>query len=362
MAVLFRRQIVVQVAGLTITEPRINLEVEREIDETQATGRIDVYNLAPQHEQRIYEREGPVVVSAGYPETLATIFEGQAQKITRAREKLAFITRIKVGDQVRKAGRIGGIFTRSYEGAVPIRQIATDIAESMGLPLGPLDNIPAGATFDNFYWSGASASSAMTVLLRRVDCRWFESDGVIRINKTGTVQSDAPPITVSPSTGLVGTPVATDEGAEVTLFLNPAVVLGCKMTIEDTLTLAGDYKVVSMRHTADNWEGNFQTFCELRPLDDVAPGPQVSEFVYPGSGSRTTAAPPQAPAEAEPTPEAGRPNRKPWCQTVYPQSELRIRGSGFSLHGKPRITTAARYWTTAWNGGTSRAASTALPR
>ena len=245
---------------------RITVELDRHIDRTQDRGRVSIYNLSREHEKRIYERGGPITVSAGYPQTLAIIFDGEVQRVIRAREQLAKITHIKIGDQVRHKSRLGGVYNGSFAGPEPTRRIATDIIESLGLIVGPLDNIPEGATFDNFYWTGP-ADSALDALLRPVKCTWFEADGVIRINRVGMVQPDAPMIMLSPENGLIDSPIPTDEGAEVRMFLNPAVVMGAVIDLTSS-DLSGRWKVVrGTRITADNWSsGRFETFCDLREI------------------------------------------------------------------------------------------------
>ena len=57
---LFHRIIRVQVAGLSLTEPRIAVSVDFPADKTQATGTVNVYNLAPANAEQIYERENPL--------------------------------------------------------------------------------------------------------------------------------------------------------------------------------------------------------------------------------------------------------------------------------------------------------------
>ena len=266
MSILYDRQIEVTAAGLTISELRIAVSLDRQIDRTQDTGEVDIYNLNDQNEQRIWERGGPIRIVAGYPQTSAIIFDGEMQRVIRTREGLAKITKIKLGDQVRQRDRLGGTFSGSFAGPESVRRIALDIIGlGLGLPVGPLNNIPADATYTDFYWGGQPAASALDILLDTVDCTWFEADGVVRINKVGELQSDAPLITVSPETGLVGTPAATDEGAECRMFLNPAVQLGSLLTIENA-NLAGNWKVVGLQHRADNWDGDFVTFCDLRPV------------------------------------------------------------------------------------------------
>ena len=256
MALLYDRQIIVDVAELTITDPRINFEIERQADETQTTGHVNVYNLSPEHEQRIIDRGEQITIQAGYPETLAQVFDGQVERVTRAREHLAKITRIKLGDMVRSAKRakgLSGVTSRSYDGPVTVRQIVRDLAMDLGLPIGPLDAIPEDATETDWVWSGPTGS-ALRVVLKGVKCTWYEQDGVLRVNRVGMTQSDAPTIAVSPENGLIDAPIRTDEGAEARMFLNPAVVIGSRIELKSVL-ISGSWKVIGLRHAGDNWTG-----------------------------------------------------------------------------------------------------------
>ena len=248
-----------------VSELRISFEIERDIDETQAKGQVNIYNLSPENEEAIDSRGTGIRVEAGYPETKAIVFEGQIQRIIRHRENHARITRIKIGDEVRQKERLGGVYVGSVAGAVPVRQIVRDIASAIGLELGPLDAIPADATYTDFWWA-ERADLGLARLLRSVDCYWFESDGLIRIDREGVLQFDAPFIEVSPNTGLVRSPIHTDEGAEAVVLLNPAIQLGCQVNIK-SLTVNGKWKVISMRHKADNWQGRFTTHIDLREIE-----------------------------------------------------------------------------------------------
>ena len=146
------------------------------------------------------------------------------------------------------------------------REIAVDIiSEGLGLLAGPLTNIPEAATFRNFHWPGGPAVGALESLLRPLGLTWFEQDGVVRVNAPGRLQSDAPAIVKTPETGLIETARPTDEGAECRMFLDARVVLGSRLAVES----GGDrseWKVVGIEHSGDNWDGGFETFCDLRAL------------------------------------------------------------------------------------------------
>ena len=277
---LYRRTIRTKVAGLEIEKPRQTLTLDRTSDRTQDRGSLDIWNLSEANESRIIDRGGEITIEAGYPETMAVVFEGRVSEVIRRRERLARITRINLGDNVRGDARGGtnAVFNRTYESIESVRRIVTDIVEAMGLEPGPLDAIPADAMFPSvFTWPGHSAAGALDAALKGLDVEWAETDGVIRFYKTGVAvaeggvkgaqaQSDAPMIMVSPETGLIESPVVTDEGAEIRMLLNPAVVIGCTIELESE-ALSGSWTVSELRHSGDSWTGQFETFADLREVE-----------------------------------------------------------------------------------------------
>ena len=273
MTLLYRRHIAITVAGLTVTDLRLTFKIERQIDESQNRGIAIIYNLAPENEERVYERAEEITIEAGYPETQALVFEGFVERVQRVRDALARQTRCTLVDRMRKGDggdALGGWTSLTLRGPEPVRTIAGLIAADIGIPLGPLDAIPADATYTDWVYSGPGGA-ALTTLLASVPAVWFEDDGLIRINRprppseSGEPQSDAPHVTVSPDTGLLDRPIETAEGAEAIMLLNPRIVIGSRLTLQST-SLSGDYKVVSVRHEGDNWHSqSFRTWVDLRP-------------------------------------------------------------------------------------------------
>ena len=93
---LYGRRVRVTVAGLVATQSlRIGFSVERQADATQTTGRVSIYNLAPSRANQIYTRAEAITIEAGYPDTIATIFDGQVQRVRQPRQGLAHITFIE---------------------------------------------------------------------------------------------------------------------------------------------------------------------------------------------------------------------------------------------------------------------------
>ena len=273
MTLLYDRRIRVEVAGLVVEDLRLAVDVSKSIDESQQRGRCVFYNLSPAHEELIYKRADSIVLHAGYPETIAQIFKGFVARVQRVRQHLSRQTIVTFGDSMRKGGEtsqvLSGWTSQTLSGSSFLRDIVRLIVRDIGLDVGPLHVIPADATWKNWVFSG-KASAALSIVGRRVGATWFEDDGVIRFNRDvltgGAVQADAPTVRLSPTTGLINRARVTDEGAECVSLLNPACVLGGRLELESE-TLKGVWKIVGLRHTADNWTaGKFQTFLDLRPL------------------------------------------------------------------------------------------------
>lgn len=261
----------VQAAGLTISGLRIAARIRRTVDTSSDSGEVKIWNLAPETERLLNDRGETVVVEGGYRGNVGTLFEGQAQQVIPDREfrqGVARITTIRLGDFTRavrpnRAQRLGGITARSYSGPVPVRSVARHLAEDLGLPLGPLDAIGAEATVTNWSWSGRSADG-LRLLLRTVECGWYEDAGLIRVRRIGEgTQPDLGTLLIAPSTGMVGAPARTDEGVRVTTLLNPAVELSLPIRVVSEI-VSGDFRVVAFEHRADNRAAKHQTVIEAR--------------------------------------------------------------------------------------------------
>ena len=266
VATLFRRVVRCEVADRTFDRLKIAFLIERESDETPPAGRIEIFNLAVATEDEVLERGREISLEAGYPETVAEIFRGRVEKVSRLRSGTSRITAIDVTSEAQAPDRLGGVTSHSFGGEVPIRQIVTDMAGDLGLGITGLENIPGDATASNWVWS-LSTAAGLTVILNRVECTWYEDDGEIRVNKIGKASAGAGDLEVDAFSGLIGVPTFTDEGASITTLLNPLVRVGTQVTVRSK-TVDGVWKVASMAHVGDNWTGPFQTRMSLRSLED----------------------------------------------------------------------------------------------
>lgn len=257
----WRRHVSVEVAGLTITEPKIEGNVRRKVGGEPPAGSLLVYNLAPNTQQRIKERNQAINVVAGYSDFQASIFSGLTQKVERDRDDLAGLTRITLTGVAQQEAKPTAAI--SYENE-SLHLIIADYVDKIGLRLASLNAIP-NPIIENWY-SVESAEAGLTRLLRSQGLSWYEENGVARVNRPSQLQTGAGTIMLSPQTGLVERPSETDAGARARSLLLPQVQLGTQIQLQSS-TLSGNWKVVTLEHRFANWlPGDFFTDMELRPL------------------------------------------------------------------------------------------------
>lgn len=273
MSLIWKRGIECSVAGLTISEPRMSISISRDGANSPARCAARIFNIAPEKETRIGERQGQLVVKAGYGDTLAQVFAGPITRVSRERnnDATARVVVVRAGSEdidPNKPG--GGTVSRGYDGPRSVKAIIRDIASDMGLRTGPLDAIPDMEI--SWSYSGQASAALSDILARIPGATSYIADGELRITVSGESDSDSNRIHLSPRTGLLGVPTVTDEGnedrslgAQCRAFLDPRIKMGTVIDL-DSDALSGQYKVVSMQVSLDNWDGPFEQWLDLSPV------------------------------------------------------------------------------------------------
>ena len=257
----WRRYVSVSVAGLVITEPKIEFSLRRKVSGEPPSGSLLIHNLAPNTQQRIEERGEEILVEAGYSNFHASIFTGATQKVERDRINLSGITRITITGKSQML--VHPPTTTGSWVQASLHAIIAQYVADLGLNLGSLDSIPDEII--DHYEAGPSGAG-LTRLLESRGFSWYEENGFARFNRPAAMQTGAGTITLNPQSGLIGRPTRTDAGGRCRALLLPQVQLGTQIQLE-SLSLSGNWKVVGLEHKGTNWPpGDFFTDMELREL------------------------------------------------------------------------------------------------
>lgn len=280
MARIYNRTIRVLIGGeIEIENLVMSFEIKKEATGTPNDGNLTIFNLNESTETKIRRANQSIQIEAGYGTNVGTIFFGDIRRVERDRVGLNRLTKIALGGHVQTL--IEAIFNKSYSGQTPVRLIVRDALLTFGLLSGNLNVIPENAVVEDFAWS-AKTADCLDRLLLPLDIRWFESDGIIKLSKVGTVVDGNEAVVLNERTGMIGTPSATDKGIKIVSTLNPAIDIGTLLQVESGSILAGAsgdsasqralevngiYKTFQLVHRGDNWDGEFVSEMQAAPLN-----------------------------------------------------------------------------------------------
>ena len=135
----------------------------------------------------------------------ARVERAAAEAAEAAEEAAAEATREAEPVAQEAEDRLVGVSNRVYPGVGSVRRTATDLIADMGLEPGPLDAIPAGATFEEFHWAGYPSVRGLRALLNGSEpslahLEWHEADGVMRFRTAEKVATLPAPLPPEPTT------------------------------------------------------------------------------------------------------------------------------------------------------------------
>jgi hypothetical protein len=242
--------------GIQLGDLRCVFEVHRGDTMTPNSCDVKVYNLSDATANLIYGPEftqlrlqvGYGVPSAsGQPPALQSIFQGSIRQVRLGREdqKNSYVA-ITAAD-CDEAYNFSALALTLAAGATPkdavqalIAQMATRVASTpTGGTSGQKLTTGYQATLtSNGYSRGRTLYGLCRDEMRDIaganDCKWFIQDGAHElVPNTGYVP--APPVLITPATGLIGVPEQTQNGLEVTVLMNPAIKIGRTIKLDSAI-------------------------------------------------------------------------------------------------------------------------------
>ena len=272
---LFRRVVEVSVGGVEISLLRIDFDIRRRTSGEQPGGEIVIHNLSDEYLYELSQTGLAVVLTAGYDESAGEIFRGLTAKAEHCRSA--------EGSNARSlklyVGGMTGATKQVTLTAVNMtsREYARRICSQVGLKVdvGGLPNVDLRSPTH----AGVPARRALNDICEKVSVKvgrrisWHDDDGVVRFSSRGAAAPAASRLTISPTTGLVGSPEQTDDdGLRVHTLLNHEVQIGSTITLTGLGRTPAErqerqmLRVMELRHHGTNWSGQFRTTLELRQI------------------------------------------------------------------------------------------------
>jgi len=258
MSQQYLRQISLVVAnaagqGLELGALRVVFEVRRGDTQTPNTCTVRVYNVSPNTSNALRYRGASeftqLVLKVAYQDQpLAQIFYGSIKQVRQGREdqKNSYIA-ITAADGDSVYNFVPLSFTlaagNTPQNAVTnLIGVAAAAAATYGSPTGG----PGGQPLTQGYMPTLNPNRSirgkvfygdwkdeMRSLADTQDCTWSIQDGKLQfVLKTGYIP--APPVLITPSTGLIGVPEQTQNGLSLRVLLNPNIKIGQTIKLDST--------------------------------------------------------------------------------------------------------------------------------
>jgi len=276
----FNRQISVELlstfGSMLFTDLRMTVTSERSDSSDANTSEIIIYNLAQNTVEKLVDSNWSAIVKSGYKDEglLSVICSGDVSEVSAVQSGANTLTTLKLAD----GGKILESFRKGFsfaKGSSALAAIKT-IAAAAGLPLESSAQL-AGLQ-DTPFSAGFTTAGSLWVSLDRICDRigaaWSIQNGELRLS------SPVKPVPggfvlLSASTGLIGSPEkiklnvkvpkAKDKqvaGWIVRTLLQPTILPGDGIVVTSKELKSVPLIVKSIKHSADNWQGDFMSTIE----------------------------------------------------------------------------------------------------
>jgi hypothetical protein len=253
--------------GLDVSELRITFNIEKSMSETPNYSEISVYNLSAQTENALVQTGQRVVLEAGYDgPQYGLIFDGDVVQPYRDKEgnttyKLTLIS--QDGDQFYNDGFVDA----SYRAGQTPRDIAGLVASTAR---HPLELASVSENLENKRLARGKvvfglARDYLHQIARTEQAAFYVNDGKVNIVKAADLPQGRI-ISLSPSSGLIGTPEQTEDGVKAKCLLNPLLNLNSFVHIDNSyvrqikakrgsqpkqMDYDGVYRIIALTHSGD---------------------------------------------------------------------------------------------------------------
>jgi hypothetical protein len=159
----------------------------------------------------------------------------------------------------------------SYDGSVDVATVISGIAAQM-VPPRQLENSGVSVRIANPYLVGTLIDQLRTVA-RAADINCIVDDSVVAIWPNGAARGARVPL-ISADTGMIGYPLTTQNGIQVSTLYDPSLAFGLQIHVQSSLTPAnGGWTIASVTHDLETEtpNGKWQTRVECGLLGQTVP-------------------------------------------------------------------------------------------
>ena len=206
-------------------------------------------------------RPNRIVIEAGYENRHGIVFAGSVIKGTPNLESADYSITLKA---MSLFSDLTEPRSYSYEGQVPVRQIAKSLADDLGLKL--VDGLKDDTiTVSNYNLRNQNSVSGLRQLAQMTGLEIYSSKGRLYIKRPGENIPSGKIITLT-SKDIIGVPQPTETGVIINVRLNSSIVSGQIVKVDSlkyTQLKSYEFFVSTLSHSADTRGNDWYTRLNL---------------------------------------------------------------------------------------------------
>jgi len=251
-------------SAIVFTNVAIEFQVERTRDLGSDKCSVTIRNLAQQTTARYGQKGDRLILEAGYRDALVGLFAGDITRIGATS---------KQNDEQPQDGTLqlecgdGNVplqqtMTKTFDANASLSDVLKFAAKQMDIDIDEIkadlkQNIGKGMSFVGLAKNAIKQVSDMIIADVTIQ------DNKLKIVSKTTFAGQA--VLLTPETGMIGSPNATEKTVTVTSLLNAGIrPLGG--VVLDSKNVSGTFKVLKVTHQGGNFIPDFKTVAELEPV------------------------------------------------------------------------------------------------
>lgn len=245
--------------GLNLSQFRVNFKIFQSDFETPNNAIIKVYNLASATAQQIRKEYTQVTLQAGYQNgAYGVVFQGGIKQVRIGRDsQTETYLEIYAADSD-MLYNFGTIATNVAAGQTPQQQIGK-IAQAMGAQVGDIQfSTGPAANVRGKVLYGMARTQLRNIARTGLSTWSIENGKVVYRSLTGYSSGEA--VVINAQTGMINLPEQTEEGVRVRCLLNPKIVVGTQIQLnQDSIQQAALNTISGQGQSAALFSPNRQT-------------------------------------------------------------------------------------------------------
>ncbi len=255
-----------------IRDLRINFEITKSELSFPNLAKIIIYNPNSDTIAALQKKFTKIVLNAGYENDIRLLFKGELRNVFQSKASRDRTITIYAGDGERdwQNATFNKTFTENISVNTAIQDILKTFKETT---VGILEGLPSVADKLRGQTLSGSSKDILNQFASEYGFNWNIQDGEIFTTPIEQPLQDGEAVLVTAATGMIGSPIITEIGANVTTLLNPRLLPNRAFKIESVnvdvqmgnlffrnvkkTTAEGIYKVQEVVFKGDSREGDW---------------------------------------------------------------------------------------------------------